>query len=171
MNQVIIPENYHSVLSMYETQDAIGIIKEMMQKKLCMALRLKRGLSWKSIWPASKSVSMRDSSARNWIWRSTARFGNGSPSVVSAAGSARSSVRPAPVSTFRRMRAGRPAGGCAAGIRAASRFSRCIRRDITRVRCKAPAGASEYCINSRTCPNGSDRPAVPVADAARGPAR
>ena len=42
MNQVIIPENYHSVLSMYETQDAIGIIKEMMQKKLCMALRLKR---------------------------------------------------------------------------------------------------------------------------------
>ena len=34
MNQVIIPENYHSVLSMYETQDAIGIIKEMMQKKL-----------------------------------------------------------------------------------------------------------------------------------------
>ena len=37
MNQVIIPENYHSVLSMYETQDAIGIIKEMMQKKLCMA--------------------------------------------------------------------------------------------------------------------------------------
>lgn len=66
---------------------------------------------------------------------------------------------------------GRPAGGCAAGIRAASRFSRCIRRDITRVRCKAPAGASEYCINSRTCPNGSDRPAVPVADAARGPAQ
>ena len=54
MNQVIIPENYHSVLSMYETQDAIGIIKEMMQKKLCMALRLKRGLSWKSIGPAWK---------------------------------------------------------------------------------------------------------------------
>ena len=127
--------------------------------------------SAESIWPASKSVSMRNSSARNWIRRSTARFGNGSPSVVSAAGPARSSVRPAPVSTFRRMRVGRPAGGCAAGIRAASRFSRCIRRDITRVRCKAPAGASEYCINSRTCPNGSDRPAVPVADAARGPAQ
>ena len=53
MNQVIIPENYHSVLSMYETQDAIGIIKEMMQKKLCMALRLKRVTAPLFVDPAS----------------------------------------------------------------------------------------------------------------------
>ncbi len=53
MNQVIIPENYHSVLSMYETQDAIRIIKEMMQKKLCMALRLKRVTAPLFVDPAS----------------------------------------------------------------------------------------------------------------------
>ena len=53
MNQVIIPENYHSVLSMYETEDAIGIIKEMMQKKLCMALRLKRVTAPLFVDPAS----------------------------------------------------------------------------------------------------------------------
>ena len=53
MNQVIIPENYHSVLSMYETQDAIGIIKKMMQKKLCMALRLKRVTAPLFVDPAS----------------------------------------------------------------------------------------------------------------------
>lgn len=45
MNQVIIPENYHSVLSMYETQDAIGIIKEMMQKKLCMGTAFEKSHS------------------------------------------------------------------------------------------------------------------------------
>ena len=57
MNQVIIPENYHSVLSMYETQDAIGIIKEMMQKKLCMALRLKRVTAPLFVDPASLRFS------------------------------------------------------------------------------------------------------------------
>ena len=57
MNQVIIPENYHSVLSMYETQDAIGIIKEMMQKKLCMALRLKRVTAPLFVWMQNSSKS------------------------------------------------------------------------------------------------------------------
>ena len=42
MNKVIVPEHYCSMLSMYETQEAIGIIKSAMQKKLCMALHLKR---------------------------------------------------------------------------------------------------------------------------------
>ena len=42
MNKVIVPEHYCSMLSMYETQEAIGIIKSTMQKKLCMALHLKR---------------------------------------------------------------------------------------------------------------------------------
>ena len=42
MNKVIVPEHYCSILSMYETQEAIGIIKSTMQKKLCMALHLKR---------------------------------------------------------------------------------------------------------------------------------
>ena len=40
--QVIIPKDYHSCLSRYETQEAIGAIKNLMQKKLCMALKLKR---------------------------------------------------------------------------------------------------------------------------------
>ena len=42
MGKVIIPENYQSCLSRYETQEAIGAIKNLMQKKLCMALKLKR---------------------------------------------------------------------------------------------------------------------------------
>ncbi|MGN0276157.1 MAG: aspartate--ammonia ligase [Hominisplanchenecus sp.] len=42
MNKVIVPEHYCSMLSMYDTQEAIGIIKSTMQKKLCMALHLKR---------------------------------------------------------------------------------------------------------------------------------
>lgn len=42
MNSVTIPENYQSILTMYETQEAIGIIKSIVQKKLCMALNLKR---------------------------------------------------------------------------------------------------------------------------------
>ena len=42
MGTVIIPKDYHSCLSRYETQEAIGAIKNLMQKKLCMALKLKR---------------------------------------------------------------------------------------------------------------------------------
>jgi len=42
MSQVVIPENYHSCLNNYETQEAIGMIKNLMQSKLCMALKLKR---------------------------------------------------------------------------------------------------------------------------------
>ncbi|MCD8021468.1 MAG: aspartate--ammonia ligase [Lachnospiraceae bacterium] len=42
MSSVIIPENYHSCLNNYETQEAIGMIKNLMQSKLCMALKLKR---------------------------------------------------------------------------------------------------------------------------------
>lgn len=42
MSKVEIPSGYHSCLSMYDTQEAIGIIKTVMQEKLCMALHLKR---------------------------------------------------------------------------------------------------------------------------------
>ncbi len=42
MGSVFIPENYHSCLNIYETQEAIGMIKNLMQQKLCMALGLKR---------------------------------------------------------------------------------------------------------------------------------
>ncbi|MCD8398524.1 MAG: aspartate--ammonia ligase [Lachnospiraceae bacterium] len=42
MSQVVIPENYHPSLNNYETQEAIGMIKNLMQSKLCMALKLKR---------------------------------------------------------------------------------------------------------------------------------
>lgn len=42
MSTVLIPENYHSPLNNYETQEAIGLIKHLMEQKLCMALKLKR---------------------------------------------------------------------------------------------------------------------------------
>ncbi len=42
MGNIVIPQNYHSCLSSYETQEAIGQIKNLMQSKLCMALNLKR---------------------------------------------------------------------------------------------------------------------------------
>lgn len=42
MNHVIIPESYQTSLGLYETQEAIGSIKNIFQKKLCMALHLKR---------------------------------------------------------------------------------------------------------------------------------
>lgn len=53
MNSVTIPEHYCSMLSMYETQEAIGIIKSTMQKKLCMALHLKRVTAPLFVDPAS----------------------------------------------------------------------------------------------------------------------
>lgn len=53
MNNIIIPERYCSMLSMYETQEAIGIIKSTMQKKLCMALHLKRVTAPLFVDPAS----------------------------------------------------------------------------------------------------------------------
>lgn len=43
MGTVIIPEGLlNPAISTYETQEAIGMIKNLMQKKLCMALKLKR---------------------------------------------------------------------------------------------------------------------------------
>ena len=42
MSKTIIPKNYCSVLSLYETQTAIGIIKRTFEDKLSAALNLKR---------------------------------------------------------------------------------------------------------------------------------
>lgn len=53
MGKLIIPENYRSCLSSYETQEAIGMIKILMQKKLCMALKLKRVTAPLFVDPAS----------------------------------------------------------------------------------------------------------------------
>src|SRR5699024_12292608 len=53
MSNVIIPENYRSCLSSYETQEAIGTIKHVMEKKLCMALKLKRVTAPLFVDPAS----------------------------------------------------------------------------------------------------------------------
>lgn len=53
MGTVIIPEDYHSCLSSYETQEAIGTINNLMQKKLCMALNLKRVTAPVFVDPAS----------------------------------------------------------------------------------------------------------------------
>lgn len=42
MSKVIVPEGYKSVLSMYETQKAIGMLKRIFEDKLCPALNLIR---------------------------------------------------------------------------------------------------------------------------------
>ena len=42
MSSIIIPEGYQSLLGLYDTQKAIGLIKTIFQEKLCMALHLKR---------------------------------------------------------------------------------------------------------------------------------
>ena len=42
MSNITIPEGYQSLLGLYDTQKAIGLIKTIFQEKLCMALRLKR---------------------------------------------------------------------------------------------------------------------------------
>ncbi len=42
MSKTLIPQDYKSYLSLYETQTAIGIIKKTFESKLCAALNLKR---------------------------------------------------------------------------------------------------------------------------------
>ncbi len=42
MSKVIIPKDYKSALSMYETQKAIGMLKRIFEDKLCPALNLTR---------------------------------------------------------------------------------------------------------------------------------
>ncbi len=42
MSKIIVPEGYKSVLSMYDTQKAIGTLKRTFEDKLCLALNLKR---------------------------------------------------------------------------------------------------------------------------------
>lgn len=42
VGEIIIPQGYSTELSLYETQEAIGMIKNIFQKKLCLALKLKR---------------------------------------------------------------------------------------------------------------------------------
>ena len=42
MSKTFIPEGYKSPLSLYETQDAIGLIKRSFEDKLALALNLKR---------------------------------------------------------------------------------------------------------------------------------
>ena len=42
MSKVFVPEGYKSVLDVYDTQTAIGILKRTFEDKLCLALNLKR---------------------------------------------------------------------------------------------------------------------------------
>ena len=42
MSKITLPENYQSLLGLYDTQKAIGLIKTIFQEKICMALHLKR---------------------------------------------------------------------------------------------------------------------------------
>ena len=42
MSSITIPEGYQSLLGLYDTQKAIGLIKTTLQEKICMALHLKR---------------------------------------------------------------------------------------------------------------------------------
>ena len=42
MSKTIVPQGYHSALGLYDTQKAIGQVKQIFQVKLCAALHLKR---------------------------------------------------------------------------------------------------------------------------------
>ena len=42
MSSITIPEGYQSLLGLYDTQKAIGLIETIFQEKICMALHLKR---------------------------------------------------------------------------------------------------------------------------------
>ncbi len=42
MSKIFIPQNYKSVLDMYDTQTAIGLLKRTFEERLCLALNLKR---------------------------------------------------------------------------------------------------------------------------------
>ena len=42
MRQITIPQGYTSLLSIYETQKAIGLLKRLFEDKLAGALRLHR---------------------------------------------------------------------------------------------------------------------------------
>lgn len=42
MSKTVIPQGYHPTLSLYETQDAIGVVKQTFQQKISQALNLKR---------------------------------------------------------------------------------------------------------------------------------
>ncbi len=42
MSKVIIPQGYQSILNIYDTQKAIGMLKRTFEDKLCLALNLKR---------------------------------------------------------------------------------------------------------------------------------
>ena len=42
MEKLFIPEGYHSPLSLYQTEEAIKLIKDVFQKELSSALNLKR---------------------------------------------------------------------------------------------------------------------------------
>ena len=42
MSKTVIPKGYRPTMTLYETQDAIGLIKRTFQDSLARALRLKR---------------------------------------------------------------------------------------------------------------------------------
>ena len=42
MSKVIVPNGYQSVLGLYDTQTAIGLLKRTFEERLCLALNLKR---------------------------------------------------------------------------------------------------------------------------------
>ena len=42
MSKIIVPKDYKSVLGLYDTQTAIGLLKRTFEERLCLALNLKR---------------------------------------------------------------------------------------------------------------------------------
>ena len=42
MSKFTVPKGYHSTLSLYDTQSAIGLLKRTFEERLCLALNLKR---------------------------------------------------------------------------------------------------------------------------------
>ena len=64
MSKITLPENYQSLLGLYDTQKAIGLIKTIFQEKICMALHLKPELLSEVVGGAMRPSSMRVTESR-----------------------------------------------------------------------------------------------------------
>ena len=62
----VIPQGYESALGLYETQKAIGLIKQIFLAKLCSALHLKRCLLYTSIQRGARGHIINDADFDIW---------------------------------------------------------------------------------------------------------
>ena len=59
MSRVVVSEGYRSVLSLYDTQEAIALIKKTFEKSLSNALNLKRVSRHRCSWTGASRTERR----------------------------------------------------------------------------------------------------------------